>query len=50
MSGAYRVIYVASFAEAVYVLHGFSKKTRRTAQRDFDLAAARLRQLKRGER
>ena len=48
-SGAYRVIYVASFAEAVYVLHAFSKKTQRTARRDLDLAAARLRQLKRGE-
>jgi phage-related protein len=49
-SGAYRVIYVASFAQAVYVLHTFSKKTQRTARRDLDLAAARLKELKRGER
>ena len=49
-SAAYRVIYVASFAEAVYVLHAFSKKTQRTARRDLDLAAARLKELKRGER
>jgi phage-related protein len=48
VSGAYRVIYVASFAEAVYVLHAFVKKTQRTAQRDLDLASARLRELKRG--
>jgi phage-related protein len=31
-SGAFRVIYVAAFAEAVYVLHAFAKKTRRTSQ------------------
>jgi phage-related protein len=49
-SGAYRVVYVASFAEAVYVLHAFSKKTQRTMRRDLDLAAARLKELKRGER
>ena len=49
-SGAYRVVYVASFAEAVYVLHVFAKKTQRTAQRDLDLAKARLKEFKRGER
>jgi phage-related protein len=46
--GAYRVIYIASFADAIHVLHAFEKKTRKTAQRDLDLAAARLRQIKRG--
>ena len=49
-SGAYRVVYVASFAEAVYVLHAFAKKTQRTTPHDLDLARARLRELKRGER
>jgi phage-related protein len=44
-TGAFRVIYVAAFAEAVYVLHAFGKKTQRTAKRDLDLAAARLRQI-----
>ncbi|MBM3531369.1 MAG: type II toxin-antitoxin system RelE/ParE family toxin [Alphaproteobacteria bacterium] len=47
-SGAYRVIYVASFVEAVYVLHAFIKKTQRTARRDLELAAVRLRDLRRG--
>jgi phage-related protein len=47
MSGAFRVIYVASFAEAVYVLHAFQKKTQRTTQRDLKLAQTRLRELKR---
>jgi phage-related protein len=28
--GEYRVIYVAKFAEAVYVLHAFQKKTQKT--------------------
>lgn len=43
-AGAFRVIYVANFAEAIYVLHAFQKKTRQTAKRDLDLAASRLRQ------
>jgi phage-related protein len=43
-AGAFRVIYVATFADAVYVLHAFQKKTRQTAKRDVDLAAARLRE------
>lgn len=41
----YRVLYVAKFAETVYVLHAFDKKTRRTPKRDIDLAAKRYRQL-----
>lgn len=47
-AGAFRVVYVAAFAEAVYVLHAFHKKTQRTARRDLDLAAARLRQVGKG--
>ena len=47
-SGAFRVIYVAAFAEAVYVLHAFAKKTQRTTQHDIALAQRRLRELKRG--
>ena len=46
--GAYRLIYIAVLAGAIHVLHAFQKKTQKTAQRDLDLAAARLRQLKRG--
>ena len=30
VGGAYRVSYVARFDEAVYVLHAFAKKTRKT--------------------
>jgi phage-related protein len=43
-----RVIYIATFADAIHVLHAFEKKTQKTARRDLELAAARLRQLKRG--
>jgi phage-related protein len=47
-AGAFRVIYITTFADAVHVLHAFQKKTRTTAQRDLDIASARLRQLRRG--
>jgi len=40
-AGAYRVIYVARFDEAVYVLHAFQKKTRKTSPADIDLATKR---------
>lgn len=43
--GEYRVLYVAKFAEAVYVLHAFGKKTRQTSKRDIDHAAARFHEL-----
>ena len=38
----HRVFYVAKFAEAVYVLHAFEKRTRQTRQADIDLARKRL--------
>jgi phage-related protein len=41
VSGAFRVIYVAKFSDAVYVLHAFRKKTQKTAKGDLDLAATR---------
>jgi phage-related protein len=43
-AGTFRVIYVATFADAVYVLHAFQKKTQQTPKRDMDLAALRLRE------
>jgi len=45
-AGAFRVMYVATFAEAVYVLHAFQKKTRTTDKRDLNLAALRFHLLK----
>lgn len=43
--GAFRVVYVAKLAEAVYVLHCFQKKTEKTAKGDLDLATSRYRDL-----
>lgn len=43
--GAFRVIYVAKFASALYVLHCFQKKTQKTSKADLDLATKRFRDL-----
>jgi phage-related protein len=43
--GAFRVIYVAKWAEAIYVLHAFQKKSRSTALLDIELARSRFRNL-----
>lgn len=40
-AGTFRVIYVAKFQDAVYVLHAFQKKTWKTAKADIELAARR---------
>jgi phage-related protein len=40
---AHRVFYVARFAEAIYVLHAFEKKTQKTAKQDLEIGRARLR-------
>ncbi len=47
IGGAYRVIYVAKFQEAIYVLHAFQKKSSKTARRDIELARDRFRALNR---
>ncbi len=39
--GEWRVIYVAKFEAAVYVLHAFRKKTQKTRKEDIELAARR---------
>jgi phage-related protein len=41
----HRVFYVAKFEEAIYVVHAFEKKSRKTASYDLDLAKSRLRAL-----
>ena len=46
VSGAFRVIYLATLPDRVLVLHAFHKKTQRTAKKDIDLAARRLREWK----
>jgi phage-related protein len=44
-SGAFRVIYVATLKDAVYVLHCFQKKTQKTSKADRVLAKQRYREL-----
>jgi phage-related protein len=39
--GVFRVLYVAKFDDAVYVLHCFQKKTQKTSKADLNLAAQR---------
>lgn len=41
-SGAFRVVYVATRAEAIYVLHCFQKKTAKTLKKDLALARRRF--------
>jgi phage-related protein len=43
--GEWRIIYIAKFRDAVYVLHAFQKKTRKTSQHDIDLARQRYGQI-----
>jgi len=44
-AGAFRVLYVAKFGDAVYVLHCFQKKAQKTSKTDLNLAAQRYRDL-----
>lgn len=41
ITGAFRVICVARFSDAIYVLHAFQKKTQKTAKGDLELAMKR---------
>jgi phage-related protein len=43
--GEWRIIYVAKHHEAVYVLHAFQKKMRKTTRQDIDLARQRYKQI-----
>ncbi|HUJ65315.1 MAG TPA: type II toxin-antitoxin system RelE/ParE family toxin [Acidimicrobiales bacterium] len=43
-AGAFRIFYVASFGEVIYVLHACQKKTPRTARRDLEIATQRYRE------
>lgn len=47
VGGAYRVFYVTTRAEAIYVLHAFEKKTQKTSAHDLRLGRERFGALKR---
>ena len=42
VAGNFRTVYLATWPEAVYVLHCFQKKKQQTSQRDIVLARKRL--------
>ena len=42
---AHRIFYVTRFAEGVYVLHAFEKRSRKTTKRDLDIGRQRYRDL-----
>jgi len=44
-AGAFRVVYLATFADRIVVLHAFQKKTERTAKLDVAIAVKRFREL-----
>ena len=43
-AGQFRLIYVARLVKAIYVLHAFQKKTRKTSSLDLRLARRRYRE------
>lgn len=43
--GEWRVLYVAKFTDAIYILHAFQKKTQKTKREDIELARRRYRQI-----
>lgn len=45
VSQSYRILYIAKFADIVYVLHAFMKKTQKTPKHDIDVAKDRLKTL-----
>ena len=48
-AGAWRVIYTARLADAVYVLHAFQKKSQSTSRHDIEIARERFSQLTRDQ-
>jgi phage-related protein len=46
----HRVLYVAKFDEAIYVLHAFEKRTRQTRRLDLELGRKRLAEVTRSRR
>ena len=43
--GEWRVVYVAKLADAIYVLHAFQKKSRKTNPNDIELARKRFKEI-----
>lgn len=50
VEGAFRLMYIAKFAEGIYVLHVFQKKSQKTSGLDLDVARTRLAAVRCGRR
>lgn len=48
--GAFRLLYIAKFAEAIFVLHAFQKKSQRTSALDLKLARKRYEDVRRARK
>lgn len=44
-SGIYRIIYFVKKGDAIYLVHGFQKKTNKTSQRDIEVSIQRIKRL-----
>lgn len=47
---AFRVMYVTKFADKIYVLHSFQKKTQKTSPKDINIAKSRYNAIVREEK
>jgi phage-related protein len=45
IGGEWRAVYVAKFAEAIYVLHTFPKKTQKTSKNALEIASTRYKRI-----
>ena len=45
VQGEWRIVYVVKFHDAIYVLHAFRKKSRKTSRKDIELARKRYKQI-----
>jgi phage-related protein len=43
--GEYGIVYMAKLSDAIYVLHAFQKKSRKTNKNDLELARKRLKEI-----
>lgn len=47
---AFRIMYIAKFAEKIYVLHSFQKKSQKTRSKDIEIAKTRFSAILKEER
>ena len=48
VNNQYRIVYLASLNNTIYVLHAFVKKTQKTSNKDLKIAEERYKQINKG--